>query len=59
MEFQIEAKNEDGSVAFSGTLNQIEAQFVLNVGINYLMAMGAFPYLDKNVAEHEAPEAIQ
>lgn len=43
MQFEITTKKEDGSVAFTGTLSQNEATFVLNVGINYLMANGALP----------------
>lgn len=43
MNFEIQTKNEDGSIAFTGTLSKNEATFVLNVGINYLMANGALP----------------
>lgn len=43
MKFQIQTKNEDGSVAGDFTLNKTEATFVLNVGLNYLAAAGAMP----------------
>lgn len=43
MKFAIETKDENGNVAFSGTMNKAEATFVLNVGINYLLVNGAMP----------------
>lgn len=43
MKFEITSKYEDGSIAFQGTANQSEAEFILNVGINYLLANGAMP----------------
>lgn len=43
MKIDVTTKDEDGNVAFSGTLNKSEVSFVLNVGINYLMANGALP----------------
>lgn len=30
-------------MSFSGTMNKNEATFVLNIGINYLLANGAMP----------------
>jgi hypothetical protein len=41
LKFQIQQKNDDGSVQGDFTLNQVEATFVLNVGLNYLTAVGA------------------
>lgn len=43
MKIEVTTRDEDGNVAFSGTLNKTEVSFVLNVGINYLMANGAMP----------------
>lgn len=43
MKIEVTTKDEDGNIAFTGTLNKTEAAFVLNVGINYLMANGALP----------------
>lgn len=43
MIIEVETKDEQGNIAFHGKLNATEASFVLNVGINYLMANGALP----------------
>lgn len=43
MKIEVTTKDEDGNVAFTGTLSKTEVSFVLNVGINYLMANGALP----------------
>lgn len=43
MKFNIITKNVDGSVEGNFTLSQIEATFVLNIGLNYLAAKGAMP----------------
>ena len=43
MIIEVETKDENGNVAFHGKLNSVEVSFVLNVGINYLMANGAMP----------------
>lgn len=43
MIIEVETKDEEGNIAFHGKLNSREVSFVLNVGINYLMANGAMP----------------
>lgn len=43
MIIEVETKDEEGNIAFHGKLNSREISFVLNVGINYLMANGAMP----------------
>lgn len=43
MQFEIQTKDAEGNVAFTGTLSKNEATFILNVGVNYLMANGALP----------------
>ena len=43
MLIEVETRDEEGNVAFHGKLNSTEVSFVLNVGINYLMANGAMP----------------
>jgi hypothetical protein len=40
---EVETKDQEGNIAFHGKLNSNEVSFVLNVGINYLMANGALP----------------
>lgn len=65
MKFEIESKNEDGSVLFSGTANQSEASFLLNIGINYLLSQGAMPLLTGKEEEgvgfaiSEEPDTVQ
>ena len=48
MELNVETKNSDGSISFKGTLNKKEIDFVLNVGINFLLAQGVAPFLAKD-----------
>jgi len=43
MLIEVESKDSDGNIAFHGKLNKTEVSFVLNVGINYLLANGAMP----------------
>ena len=43
MLIEIETKDEEGALVFHGKLNATEASFVLNVGINYLLAHGCMP----------------
>ena len=43
MIIQVETRDEDGNITFNGKLNTEEVSFVLNVGLNYLMAQGAMP----------------
>lgn len=43
MKIEVTTRDEAGNIAFNGTLNQREISFVLNVGINYLLANGAMP----------------
>lgn len=64
MKFEIQTKNEDGSIAFQGTANKTEATFLLNVGVNYLMAKGVAPMLTGDKEEGvglmaEEPEQMQ
>ena len=37
----VTAFNEDGTISYTGRLNKEQAGFILNVGINYLLAEGA------------------
>ena len=37
-------KTKDGIVTFKGTLTQDEADYVIGVGLNYLMQQGALPF---------------
>lgn len=62
MKFDITLKNDDGSIAFEGTANQKEASFLLNIGVNYLLANGAMPLLtgkDEDVTVAETPTTTQ
>jgi len=45
MKFEITSKDEQGNVVFAGTFNQQEASFILEVGVSYLLANGALPFL--------------
>lgn len=54
MKFEITTKDADGNVAFQGTANAQEASFLLNVGVNYLLANGAMPLLTGKTDEELA-----
>ena len=43
MLIEIETKDDKGAIVFHGKLNATEASFVMNVGINYLLAHGCMP----------------
>lgn len=45
MEVEVKTLNEDGSIRFEGTLREREVSFVLEVGINFLLANGASPFI--------------
>ena len=51
MEIQVKTLNEDGSINFEGTLRQHEVQFVLEVGVNFLLANGASPFIQDDDEE--------
>lgn len=51
MKFEITTKNEDGSIHFTGTANQLQASFLLEVGLNYLITNGAMPLLTGDAEE--------
>jgi hypothetical protein len=40
MRVQVTTRNEDGSIAFDGTINKAEVTTLLQYAINNLMAMG-------------------
>ena len=45
MLFEITGKNENGDVVFKGTASRIEASYLMDVGVNYLLAKGVAPVL--------------
>jgi hypothetical protein len=45
VEIQVKTLNEDGSILFEGVLRQHEVQFVLEVGVNFLLMNGASPFV--------------
>jgi hypothetical protein len=52
LEIKVQTLNEDGSILFDGVLRQHEVQFVLEVGVNFLLANGASPFIqDEDEAE--------
>ena len=48
-------ETENGTVKFEGELEQNELDFVLKIGLNTLLQMGAIPFTSK-VTEDEVPE---
>ena len=55
MEINVKTEDESGNVVFEGTLSKREVDFVLNVGINFLMANGATPFIRDDDEAIEAP----
>lgn len=51
----------EGTVKFEGELEQKELDFVLKIGLNTLMQMGAIPFTTKHGDEDisETPETVQ
>jgi len=45
MLFEITGKDTDGNVSFKGIANRTEATYLMNVGVNYLLAKGSEPTL--------------
>ena len=41
MIIEVTSEDKDGNVLFNGKLNKEEISFVLNIGVNYLLATGA------------------
>jgi hypothetical protein len=54
MEIVVKTEDADGNVTFEGVLKKNEVEFCLNVGINFLLAQGAFPFIKDDEAD-EAP----
>lgn len=48
MDFVIKSKDKDGNVTFEGTANAVQASFLMNVGVNYLLQRGVEPMLVKD-----------
>lgn len=44
MELQIKTQDDKGNIILEGTLSDKELDFVVNVGINFLLANGASPF---------------
>lgn len=53
MELQVKTLNKDGSIAFDGILRQREVTFVLGIGINFLLANGASPFIQDDEEDAE------
>lgn len=45
MEIKVKTLNEDGSIQFDGVLRKHEIEFVLEVGVNFLLVNGATPFI--------------
>ena len=46
MKIKVQTEDKDGNITFDGILNQQEVDFVLNIGINYILANGAMPFFN-------------
>lgn len=60
MEIVVKTEDENGNVVFEGTLKKNEVEFCLNVGVNYLLAQGAFPFIkDDEATEAPSTDTVQ
>jgi hypothetical protein len=48
MEIKVVTYNDDGSISFEGKLSQGQVTFILQVGINFLLANGATDFLGED-----------
>lgn len=56
MKIDVTTKNQDGSVAFSGSLNRAEVNTLLQYAVNNLIAMGYI--FGQEETEEEGPSRI-
>lgn len=54
MEIFVKQEDNDGNVVFEGVLKKKEVTFVLNIGLNYLLSIGATPFIEGEDEEDEA-----
>lgn len=53
MDIKVKTLHPDGSVHFEGTLTPNEVSFILETGINFLVANGAQPFIDHGGPDEE------
>lgn len=63
MELELKTLNADGSVLFEGKLDHTQVQFILGVGMNYLLTQGAGTLIDEDDDDEDfivdAPTQVQ
>ena len=61
MKIEKSLETPEGTVTFSGTLNPEEVDFILTVGLNYLMQQGAIPFRVAKASEgiNVAPGSVE
>lgn len=61
MELQVKTEDAEGNIVFEGTLSPKEHDFVITVGINYLLSKGASPFFEKreDVTEVDGTDTVQ
>ncbi len=53
-------ENQDGTVTFEANLNNEELDFVIEVGLNFLLAKGVMPFASNTATNVQEPtEVIQ
>ena len=56
MVFDIESKDDAGNITFKGTANATEANFLMTIGVNYLLSTGTIHMLSGAKKEVDASE---
>lgn len=51
MNIKVVTLNQDGSVQFEGSFGPEQVRFIMEVGVNYLLAEGALPILGDEASE--------
>lgn len=64
MQIKHSVEQENGTYVYQASLTGKELELVVEVGINYLLAQGAFPFVSEEKAEesgipHNVPEQAQ
>ncbi len=65
MKINHSVEKDDGTYVMQGTLTGKELEFIVEVGCNYLLAQGAFPFLSADedesdpVIPHPTPDMAQ
>lgn len=53
MNLKVKTLNDDGSIAFEGEFGPNEVNFIMEVGVNFLLQQGALPMIDEDDEDND------